>query len=222
MSIAHELEHSIRDLTESINSYGIKLDDPSLLASPRVLKALEKIKEEDLEQIRLSLEGYHSIIKEGPIPGESQCDRNKRHLHSFLDKHGLKTSERILNDMVDHHIVEIHSLSHKQIFRTVNFYSLCSYDLGSLTFIPWDELFYRPEEIVEKIFSLIDSVLQNRVEYMVTNVPKHPVLELGPNQKVNYEMLRIGCVFDVFTKQPMGYLTIISVSRLKGNLKLVQ
>jgi len=222
MKSTQQIDQSIRNLTDSVNSYGMGLEYSSIAASQKVLNEINKIAKEELEHVRVELENYNDIIKEGPLAKENKRDRNHRHLTDFFKKYGLQVSQKILKDITDDCIIEINTLKHKQIFRSVNFFTVSSYDLGILTFVPWSELFHRPKNIFTKILSQIEILLKNNIDYMIPNIPRHILTEIGTNRKFTYKMQSIACVTDELSGLPMGYLTIISVDKRNSNIQLVQ
>jgi len=220
MNQLNALDTTFEKLTNSLNQFGLNLPDSDFSKS----ESFDHAKNVDpnlLFQINTSLQSYIDLINDGPLAEESEEAQTKRHLKKFLTKFGLTVSDKVFKVLTDKHLVEVNSLSHQQIYRSINFFKLCSYDLGALTFIPWNKLFHRPEEITKKMFEEINYVIQNNIEYMTPNIPVHFLTELCSEKKFGYKFYKIAIVEDAETGAPMGYLTIISVKNVLDQFQLL-
>ena len=213
MSEIQKLDETFSNLTNTLNKFGHSLSCFNFSESP-AFGIAQNIPNDHLFQINASLESYNDLICDGPIPGESENSQTERHLQKFLTKFGLYVNSSLLEDLQDGYLVEVYSRSHQQMYRSINFFKICSYDLGALTFVPWDKLFYRPEENTKEMFKTINSVLDNNLECMKSNIPVHFLTELCSDRKFGYKLIRVGSVFDQETGAPMGYLSVISVKEV--------
>lgn len=88
----------------------------------------------------------------------------------------LAPPAEFFNILQNDHIVEVY-MGTRQVYRTFNYYSLCSYSLDELETTPWDDLFYRKDPtMVDKIFGDVKVALEeNRIVY--SEIPPHEVYE---------------------------------------------
>lgn len=215
-----DLNTTFSALNSSLARYGIEL--PSVdLSKDDSLSFARDLEKDLLFQINASLKSYNDLISEGPVPGESEDSQTQRHLKYFLDKFGLQVSSKVFNNLTDDYLIEIYSKSHQQIYRSVNFFKLSSYDIGSLTFIPWDKLFHRSKQDMETMNKAINLLSESNIACMTPNVPVHFLTELCSNKVFGYKMLKLATVTDSITLKPMGYLTVISVKEVIEAFKIV-
>jgi hypothetical protein len=107
------------------------------------------------------------------------------------------------------------------LYRSLNFLKLCSYDLGTLTFVPWDKLFYRPKENTDEMFKTINYVLDNNLENFNSNIPVHFLTELCSNRKFGYKLIRVGIIYDRETSESMGYVSIIYIKEVLDTFRVL-
>ncbi len=74
-------------------------------------------------------------------------------------------------------IVEIYNMEMKQIYRNFEFMRQCSYDLLTLETIDWAELYKRPEHIIEKMWSLLPTLMGTDHTFPYVDVPPHLIRE---------------------------------------------
>lgn len=213
MSQLSKLNSTFETLNYSLNQYGINLPDINFLESNSYQYA-KQMQQELLFQINTSLESYNDLINDGPVPRESEGNQTQRHLRKFLEKFGLSVSTKVFSDFTDRYLIEVYSKNHQQLYRSINFFNVSSYDLGSLTFVPWDKLFYRSNEDTERLLKAANFVVDNNIDYMTPNIPVHFLTELCTNKKFGYRMHKLATVTDSATGVPMGYLTVISVKEV--------
>lgn len=220
MNELNALSSTFGSLTDSLNQFGFEIPNFEFLESDSI-KYARDFSHDLLFQINASLQSYNDLINDGPVPGESESTQNQRYLRKFLNKFGLSVSERVFADMTDGYLIEVYSKSHQQIYRSINFFKLSSYDLGALTFIPWDKLFYRSVEDTEIMFKAINFAMDNNIEYMTPSIPVHFLTELCTEKIFGYKMAKIACVADSASGDPMGYLTVISVKEVLEAFKVM-
>lgn len=214
------IDETFDKLTRTLNSYGHHfLDFPQFEST--MTKAREEKSKDEMSLIQQSYESYWDIIKDGPIEVETPLDQSKRHLRKFLDKFGLAISEKYFSTLRSEHIIEVYAKNHQQIFRSVNFFSLSSYNVEALTFVTWEKLFHRPKELLGTLFKYPEIVMDNQIDLMSTPHTKHVLTEVETQKKFAHELINIGCVFDKSSNQPMGYITMIKVRELLGDVQIV-
>lgn len=88
----------------------------------------------------------------------------------------LAPPAEFFNILQNDHIVEVY-MGTRQVYRTFNYYSLCSYSLDELETTPWDQLFARKDPtVVEKIFGDVAVALAER-RIVHSEIPAHSVVE---------------------------------------------
>lgn len=88
----------------------------------------------------------------------------------------LAPPAEFFNILQDNHIVEVY-MGTRQVYRTFNYYSLCSYSLDELETTPWDQLFARKDPtVLEKLFADVAVALKDR-RIVYSETPPHSVVE---------------------------------------------
>lgn len=220
MNELRELNTTFLNLNNSLSRYGINL--PAIdLNQDDSFKFARNLEQDLLFQINTSLQSYNDLISEGPVPEESEESQTGRHLQKFLEKYKLSVSPKLLTNLTDDCIVEVYSRSHQQIYRSVNFFKMSSYDIGTLTFMPWDKLFFRSREDTEALLKVANFIIDNNMEYIKPNVPTHFLTEIITDRKFGYKLLSAGNVMDVDSGKPMGYFAVITVKEVIEAFKIV-
>lgn len=102
------------------------------------------------------------------------------------------------NILQSNHVVEVY-MGHRQVYRTFNFYSLCSYSLDELETTHWEQLFIRQDPtIVEKIHAELAVALAER-RTVHSQIPCHHVVEANSafRNEVMYEFAFIAPLTDL-------------------------
>lgn len=115
-------------------------------------------------------------------------------------------------------VIEILDKNGRQVFRSLNFFSLTSYDLESFLCLPWSELFERSMEDYEiyaqYFIKCLSDTTNNR--YSLEHLPKHHVREIRSLGKLkgDNQPLFCGPVFDIKTNTPVAALHVFRPSNL--------
>lgn len=207
------------NIGKSVEAYGFELPQIGQFSDcGQIQGRANSIPKTNLDQIAISFESYHSIISQLPTQDETIGQTNVRHLKSFLKKFGLTVDKRFFDYITDDYLIEVYSHNHQQLYRSVNFFSLSKYTLPELTFYPWEELFYRAQQDSDIMFDNIELVLKNEMSFITPDIPAHTLKEIKTKREFCYQMVKLGCVFDEFTKKAMGYLTLISVTEYSAKI----
>ena len=221
MNELQSLDSTFSTLTKSLNRFGNHLPQKDFFGSDSY-QCAKSLNDEVLFQINASLQSYNELISEGPLPEESEGEQSHRHLKKFLAKYELSISPKVYNDLTDGYLIEIYSLSHQQIYRSVNYFNLCSYDIGSLTFLPWEKLFYRSAEDVKKMIAVVSEVLEKNLEYVAPNTSAQFITELCSDKIFAHKLIKVGTVQDSYTNDTMGYFSVITVKEVKKAFQVMQ
>lgn len=203
---------TIDDLTLSLNHFGL-----SLPRRPQDLsQVLPQIPTEAKDQIRAALDGYMQIIRT-PTQGETEHERALGHFEIFRRVAGIKLADPdFMKNFNEGDICEAYSATHQQIFRTLEFFKSCSYDLFTLTIVPWNQLFSRPENVKSLMLNWAEKIVKEGLRSVTQPVPDHIIQECYAHHKKSflYSTKHAGCLIDALTNEPKGYVTIIRVQEL--------
>ena len=202
---------SMTRLSNAVENYG--LSQPAFKEG--VLERISPIEKSQLFDATEKMNAYSAIIEEPSLPNETPLQRDKRHLNRFLRKFRIKlASENFTDSMVSGDILEINTLNHQQIFRNLEFFEFSNYDLETLTFTCWSKLFSRPEIVQRNIFQFLGRVVDEMLTEEDSPIPPHYLYECyaGRSAAFKYTMKKAGCVLDLETGGPMGYITLIHVA----------
>lgn len=156
---------------------------------------------------------YQTLLEQVTEDGKAE---EKKLLWYALKKLRLVSTSNMMDLIEDGDLVEVY-LGTRQVYRTFNYYNLCSYSLDELASLPWDELFYRPPEITAQIFNEIGTALQSR-KVLVSETPEHVVEELmSANKfKFKYKLKYIVPLTDLETRREDCVLGVIKAEKITG------
>lgn len=141
----------------------------------------------DIKLLKLAESEFASIVNRLKIYREvfQMASQQKELFNAVQEKQLLWFALRSLrlappaeffNILTNDHIVEVY-MGTRQVYRTFNYYSLCSYSLDELETTPWDQLFARKDPtVVEKIFGDVAVALKER-RIVYSEIPPHSVVE---------------------------------------------
>ena len=148
----------------------------------RVFSDLNNIKllnlsHSEFESISNRLKIYREVFEMASAQKELfNTVQEKQLLWFALRSLRLAPPAEFFNILQNDHIVEVY-MGARQVYRTFNYYSLCSYSLDELETTPWDQLFARKDPtVVEKIFGDVAVALQER-RIVHSEIPPHSVVE---------------------------------------------
>lgn len=148
----------------------------------RVFSDFDKIKllnlpETEFKSISSRLKIYQDVFQMASEQKELfNAVQEKQLLWFAMRSLRLAPPSEFFNILQNNHIVEIYTGT-RQVYRTFNYYSLCSYSLDELETTPWDQLFARKDPtVVEKIFADVAVALQER-RIVYSDIPPHWVVE---------------------------------------------
>lgn len=150
----------------------------------RVFSDLDNIKlsnlpESEFKSISNRLKIYRDVFQMASEQKEIfNAVQEKQLLWFALRSLRLAPPSEFFNILQNDHIVEVY-VGSRQLYRTFNYYSLCSYSLDELETTPWDQLFARKDpSIVEKIFADVAVALKDR-RIVHSETPPHSVVEIA-------------------------------------------
>ena len=211
-NIHSSFNQTLSSLTRSLKGFGYPIPTQSLSTTQK----LKEVPAEFKSSLIQGLNSYLSLI-ETPLPGLHGRSLDLAHFDIFLRATSLKLIDPgIMRYFEEGDICEVYSTDHRQIFRTLEFFRLCKYDLGTLMTTPWNQLFLRPDSIQAQMLNLAEIILLKSIPSIVDPIPTHVIQECygGQNQPYVYSTKFAGCIVDSFTEAPKGYVTIIRVQKL--------
>lgn len=205
-SLFLELGRDIQVIGEGL---GIQIQTVHQKLDPCFLKLNPSEQDSILSGLRL----YQTLLQQVTEEGYAE---EKKLLWYALKKLRLVSTSNMMDLIEDGDLVEVY-MGTRQVYRTFNYYNLCSYSLDELASMPWDQLFHRPPEITAQIFNEIGAALQGR-KVMISETPQHVVEELlSPNKyKFKYQLKYIVPLVDLETRREDCVLGVIKAERFTG------
>jgi PAS domain-containing protein len=100
-------------------------------------------------------------------------------LWRMLQKLKLHPPSNLMSELRTGDVIEIHDPQLIQIYRSLSFFSICSYTLDDLLARPFWELLWREEHVTAQLLDMARTVLSGEVIGVQSlNIPEHPILEL--------------------------------------------
>ncbi len=157
--LAAKLGSTFRVFSNTADIKSLKLDDSEFTSISNRLKIYK-----DVFQMASQQKELFNTVQE------------KQLLWFALRSLRLAPPAEFFNILENDHIVEVY-MGTRQVYRTFNYYSLCSYSLDELETTPWDQLFARKDAtVVEKIFGDVAVALAER-RIVHSEIPPHAVVE---------------------------------------------
>lgn len=127
--------------------------DPALLHFQKVPAAIQKV--------LLHAARVYRVICEEFFREEIFVERDQIEL--LAKKAKIQISKDYLDNIVDGDVVEIYDSNSSQLFRTINFFRVCSYTLEELYSIPWYELYHRDQFFQKQNESLMIKMVTEKI-----------------------------------------------------------
>ncbi|UOF01288.1 hypothetical protein [Bdellovibrio reynosensis] len=124
-----------------------------------------------------NLESYYQICLD--VKKASRSLRDTRYFTECALKNlGYTVDPKMLDEIEDHHLVEIYSYSQTQMFRSLLFFDVCSYTLEDLYCRKWYSLYERTPEDHKLVENLVVKYMgaEKKVPIEVEN-PQHVIKE---------------------------------------------
>lgn len=165
-----------------------------------------------------TLENYLDICHNYQISNTSNIWSEKMFLWNCIKLCKWELPEGTMDILTPDDVVEILDKNGRQVFRSLNFFSLTSYDLESFLSLPWSELFERSMEDYEVYAEYFTKCLTDNKNnrYSLEHLPKHNVREIRSVGKLKGENQPLFCgpVFDLKTNMPVAALHVFRPSNL--------
>lgn len=135
----------------------------------------------------------------------------------------LAPPAEFFNILQNDHFVEVY-MGERQVYRTFNYYSLCSYSLDVLENTPWEQLFTREDpSVVECIIKEIKLALNER-QIVHSKVPEHLVIETASplRNEILYKLKAIVPLNDLTHNAQDCFLTVISAKLVNTPIEVIR
>lgn len=165
--------NAIEALSSLGSEEGVQLvpyEDPSL-PSFNVLTPARQL------ELTIRVEQYCSVMKEVKHE-ERYVVRNSNSLWRMLGKMNLRSSPDLFENIEDDDVIEVYDLDGHQLYRSFNFFPICTYTLEQIYSIPWFDLYERNEEMIRANLESVNEVLSSPFQgTRATRIPAHEVRE---------------------------------------------
>lgn len=160
-----ENDHFVNDLKEVIRELAAKLKRraPHLEfysdsdQNKRTFEVYRSYPEAQKKRIYEDVSSYNSIL-DSMADSDPQVS-NKSALWVALKLFGIPSSlDELFKYIEESDVIEVYRYDGIQVFRNLNFHDVCSYELPELFIYTWDQLFYRPAHITQKIAESAESL----------------------------------------------------------------
>lgn len=101
---------------------------------------------------------------------------------------GLGVDRKILEQIHRDDVVELYSLEHTQMFRSINFFQLCNYNLDDILMYEWFNLYERANGDTTQIFEQVLGHLKSDDCMTRFTMPKHLMKERFSEQQGVFEI----------------------------------
>lgn len=209
VNLEGELKTLLGEFNQAANRY-----DPHLKVFIRpALMRFQKLT--PTEQINLikSFKVFQGILESIDV---SEPINDKVLLWRALKSLGLSPSSEVMDLINEGDFIEVY-MGDKQVYRSFNYYSVCSYPIDFLNSVPWELLFERDKDKTMGIFEEIYKVVTTR-KILESKIGPHEIHEkcsLTMN-KFRYNLRYICPLKDLENDRPDCFLGIIEAKLLSG------
>ena len=119
-----------------------------------------------------------SVMSEPDI--EKDIDIEKKLVWRFLSYLKLTASDELYAKLSHDDFIEIYNTAGVQIYRSFNFFSVCSYTIEEIICLPWFQLYQRKTDITKAyldIMSQLDTVTYKK-HCVPVQIPQHDLIEI--------------------------------------------
>lgn len=140
------------------------------------LEFAQKLDPYTIKTVRRAIEGYLQLLTHAESKGIDV--RNARQLSwSALKFMNLKPHSEFFDKIKDDDIVEFYNTEQVQIFRSLRFFELVSYDVLSVLTRPWHELYSRNDHFHEVAFREMCDAADPKSGPQRFSLPAHVLIE---------------------------------------------
>lgn len=146
------LEANLSQLKTEFLINGVEAIDPAMFSIER----FAKMSAEEQDMILSNISAYLQILSQDITPRRERRDYEIERLKCALAAFKLKLKDGdFFNKIGEQDYIEFYNHRNIQIYRSVKFFSLCSYSLLDLSVNPWDELYDKPVGVMNHLLGEI-------------------------------------------------------------------
>ncbi len=125
------------------------------------------------------LEIYVSILEKAVVE-KSNLKDNKKLTWTAFKLLGLTPCSDLMNFIKDTNVIELYDHEGFQVFRSLNFFELCSYTVEDIYCRQWTDLFRRPNSaVMEKLMEIAATLTAGNLRHTIrVDLPRHEVMEI--------------------------------------------
>lgn len=147
------LEANLSQLKAEFLMKGVQAIDPARFS----IDLFESLPLEKQQAILSNISSYLKILSEDITPRRDRRDYEIERLKCALKSFKVRLSDQDFYSKIGQDdFVEFYNSSNIQLYRSVRFFSLCSYSLLDLSVNPWDELYEKPVGVMSEVISHIE------------------------------------------------------------------
>ena len=169
------------------------------------------------EQFETYVNTLASVMSEPEI--EKDIDLEKKLVWRFLSYLKLSASNDLYAKLSADDFVEIYNTNGVQIYRSFNFFSVCSYTIEETICLPWFQLYQRRTDITKAYLEIMSQL--NTPEYQKTcvqvQIPQHELVEIfsAKQYTVTIEPNFVTSLMRIGSHELAGALNTFKVKELK-------
>jgi hypothetical protein len=168
-------------LSESARAEGVNLKPYTQPDLPYFSKLPDEVK----DPVSWGLKTYCGVINQLRAEGKT-TKHNLQGVWYTLKACNLIPRNDLLSTIDPSDIIEVYSIQGIQLYRSFEFFSLCSYDLESLLCRPFFELYTHGKELDEKTATLMQRLDEDALgKIAVLQSVEHSVIELCSESKLH-------------------------------------
>lgn len=114
---------------------------------------------ESQDRLVSSLSAYCEVMQE-TLAEEGNIVRNQNTLWRMLGRLGWRSSSDLYQNLKDDYVLEIYDANGFQLYRSFNFFQLCTYTLEQIFTVPWFELYERDDAMSQANLLIAKNVLE--------------------------------------------------------------
>lgn len=155
------------------------------------LARLQGLSPEVQNRVRKYIQFYIDLISSAQLElsMSPEDDINKLILEICAKNHDYVFSSDVYEKLDQDRVIEIYNLDNVQVYRSLNFFTFCSYDLSDLLSYEWFELYERSIQVISKLFEATEKLKQRSYTLeplSLMDVPKHIMREKFSEERLAF------------------------------------
>lgn len=196
ININCNLTDTFKDLAFRISTYAKKIGIHVVAYHDESLKFFSALPSQQKNQVIHFLKDHVEIFEMVQSSGKDLKD-SKQMTWFAIKKFGLRPPSDLFEHLGDSDVIEIHN-EYGQIYRSLNYYGLCSYSIEELSCVHWSLLYKRNDELTNAIMDRLSEAAQKKATVR-RPIVEHIVEESASpfKFKINYRHLFTSPLFEI-------------------------